>query len=284
MMLYISSEEKILLEEIIEKLQLNLSKNNIDSKKKLENYIINTFFNPTKRERSIFNESLFLPDIDFFNDQDLLKKLEYNGLILIAGKKVLPTPFAIRIIQAESEFDLRELVMQYQMILGKKFIKVNSVSQIDLTMSDIAAFVFLLYNNNTSLERSDIGNEELAPVIDKITDSFVRGKVSSGTRSLNGRPGGGYFVRANQKLGYPIVMEHPNYYINSSKIKEIKEKIIDGINKLELDPTIHLKAFENCFDIHIKTLIRKGALFATKESKNKVRKIILGGNGDNGNQ
>lgn len=287
MNLRISRRDERVLEEVVGFLSLNLSRiGRGESEDELRDYLLDTFFNPTRRVKTIHAEGRHLPDLDDLVEEDAIRNLEDNGLLMVVGSKVVPTPLGLDFLQTGSDLNKSELIIEFQFRLAKKLVETFTLSHASLDQNDMAALVFLLYNNNTSTDRGEIGDSELSPIIDKITDSFAKGEVSKGTRSLNGRPGGGYFVRANMKLEFPIVMKQPKYYIRSSEIRRVKEELaksVDNLVKQEgstFNPINSLVAFEECFDRHISDLVRLKALFATEKSKRDVRRIISRGEYD----
>jgi hypothetical protein len=280
----ISDQERFILMSIAKKIQLE--KGILNSGKIFETYIYDNFFNPTKRDTTINNEGRFLPNTCEFKTRiEILQMLKKKGLIEISDKKVVLTILGIRLLNSDNIFDndLLNIINLYQDRLASKFVKIYSNKIEPLNEKEIAAVIFLLYNNHTAKERGNIGTDSLAKVIDKITHSFAEGKLSTNTRSLNGRPGGGYFVNANRKLSYPIYMKHPFYYIKSSEIKRIKEIIQSSIHRLLLDskrsfnPTEAYNAFEHTFESSINIFINNKALFATDESRQEVKRLIIGG-------
>jgi len=264
--------------QIINELKANMvaSNNTID----IQSFIIQNFFNPTRRERFVFSEAIVLPSPFTFND-DSISQLEEAGWIIVIGNRILPTPLGIRSSQTEDGLvDTTVLIKDLQNQLAVKTIKTLSQESEYLTVEELGAVLFLLYNNQTSMERGDIGESGLDNIIDSIINSFIKGTESLNTRSLNGRPGGKYFVTANRKLEFKLYLKFPHYYIPWPHLDFVKEKVSLSVTQLKkegesgFDAFASFKAFEATFKKYTQRFYESDILFITNESKNLVRKLL----------
>jgi len=246
----------------------------------LESYLLDNFFTPTRREKTIFTEAENLPHSSEF-EEDALSQLEEAGWVIIIGSRILPTPLGIKGSQSGTgSINTIDLILDLQNRLAEKTQRALRHEIDHLSVEEIAAVVFLLYNNHTSKERGRIGNKGLDGTIDSLIQAFITGKVGGSTRSLNGRPGGRYFVSANRKLDFKLHLKYPDYYIPWPNIEFTTEKIERSVIKLlkEEDSKFNARksmdAFEESFTVHMKDFYAQGILFTTKESQNLVRKIL----------
>ena len=88
-----------------------------------EKHILEIFFNPRKRDKTIFDEAINLPDLNELDfDKQIVDIIIDKGLIIKSGTKLLPTPLGIRISVSQfSEIDSISLIKTYQEILSEKF-------------------------------------------------------------------------------------------------------------------------------------------------------------------
>ncbi len=256
--------------------------------RELVDRLVKRIYNPLTRRKTIYEHLQQIPPLEGpFNlaEAELLESKEEVLVVTENPLTVVITPSGLLRLLVEDQPEELQEIQRYlfqrleEVVLGKTRSTVSAFRPSPLKLQEVAALLFLLYNNSTSPSRGSYEkNTELWQAIDSTVQAFVKDdSESSATPNLDGAPDGWYLSEANRKLRNAIEKGNGVYYVKPRRHEEVAEAIrAFTATQPSVDARRRFASFEESFKKIEGVLLKTGAYYYSRANRDRIAKWFEG--------
>lgn len=248
--------------------------------------LMRAFYSTTLSRKAIYERLRRVKPLPFEVRPSDLSRLEARRLVLVvtqAPPTVVPTPLGLYSLYVsrqprERDRQLESLLSSLESEAERKLrLTLHTFVEAPLSDKEAGSVIFLLYNDSTAPARGRYPQTtELRRAIDRIVQAFVKStSEAEATPNADGAPGRWYMGEANRKLRNSISIQRGLFYVKPTHVNTA----LDGLRKFAGRESHEVRqarfeAFERAFQRESSSLARNKVLFASRESKANVAKVL----------